>query len=100
MEPGRRERPRRASSQCLVRRPRSSRSRVPAVAREWGDERTGVRRPALSQLLLILIEKAGLTRVRPDDEQRWVDAVDAPANGIEIAPGRLLYELWFPRVSM
>ena len=72
----------------------------PGGRSEGGGERTGVRRPALSRLLLMLMEKAGLTRVRPDDERMWVDAVKDPAKEIEIAPGRLLSELWFPSVPM
>ena len=63
-------------------------------------QRTSVHRPALSQLLLMLLEKAALTRVRPDDERMWVNTVEAPAKEVEIAPGRPLSELWFPRAAM
>ncbi len=63
-------------------------------------QRTRARRPALSQLLLMLLERAGLTRVRPNEEQKRVNAIEDLAREIEIAPGRPLSELWFPRAPM
>ncbi len=72
----------------------------PGGRSEAGGERTRVRRPALSQLLRMLMEKAGLTRVCPEDERSRVDAMKDPAKEIEIAPGQLLSELWFPRFLM
>ncbi len=85
-----------------VLRDQAEKQRVsrPGGRSEEEGEPTRVRRPASSQLLLMLMEKAGLTRVRPEHERMWVDVIEDPAREMEIAPGRLLSELWFSRVRM
>ena len=60
--------------------------------------------PALSQLQLMLMEKAGLNRIRPgkkfEDPRPWQEALLEQAKEIEIAPGRLLADLWFPHIGL
>ena len=61
-------------------------------------------RPALSQLQLMLMERAGLNRIRPGEESKdsksCKEALLEQAKEIEIAPGRLLADLWFPDVEL
>ncbi|MDE0174816.1 MAG: hypothetical protein OYH76_21880 [Defluviicoccus sp.] len=63
-----------------------------------------VRRPALSRLLLMLMERAGLNRLsiadRLSEETKWKDALARATEGLEIAPGCSLGDLWFPRPRM
>ncbi len=83
---------------------------LPALEARTGSGRTGKRPgahpPALSQRLLKLMEDTELNRFRPGDEGResclWLAAMRerAKEDKIEIAPGRLLSNLWFPRVAM
>ena len=67
-------------------------------------ERKSAHRPALSQLQLMLMERAGLNRIRPGEESKdpkpWREALLKEAKEIEIAPGRLLADLWFPRIGL
>ena len=67
-------------------------------------KRKSVHRPALSQLQLMLMEKAGLNRLRPgkkfEDPRPWQEALLEQAKEIEIAPGCLLADLWFPDVEL
>ena len=67
-------------------------------------ERKSAHWPALSQLQLMLMEKAGLNRIRPGEESKdpksWEDALFEQAKEIEIAPGRLLCDLWFRDVEL
>ena len=76
----------------------------PGGRSENGGERTGVRRSAMSQRLLMLIERTGLNRLpqagAAGDAERWVEAIRERATEIEIAPGRLLSDLWFPHIRM
>ena len=66
-------------------------------------KRKSVHRPALSQLQLMLMEKAGLNRIRPGEESKdsksCKEALLEQAKEIEIAPGRMLADLWFPHVG-
>ena len=61
-------------------------------------------RPALSQLQLMLMERAGLNRIRPGEESKdsksCKEALLEQAKEIEIAPGRLLSDLWFPHIGL
>ena len=79
-------------------------SRPGGRSEEEEGERTGPRRPASSQLLLMLMERAGLNRLRPGDEfgdeSAWSDVLLERAKEFEIAPGRLLSDLWFPAHRM
>ena len=79
-------------------------SRPGGRSEEEEGERTGLRRPASSQLLLMLMERAGLNRLRPGDEfgdeSAWSDVLLERAKEFEIAPGRLLSDLWFPAHRM
>ena len=68
---------------------------------EDGDREPGRRRmPALPVLLYLLLETAGLTRVRANEPPPgiggWVDAMSAAAKIIEVAPGHPLDGLLFP----
>ena len=67
-------------------------------------ERTGVRRPALLQHLLMLMDRTKLNRLPQadtfGDPNRWLDAMRERATEIEIAPGRALSDLWFPHIRM
>ena len=67
-------------------------------------ERKSAHRPALSQLQLMLMEKASLNRIRPGegskDPKPWRAALLKEAKEIEIAPGRLLADLWFPDIEL
>lgn len=63
-----------------------------------------VRRPALSRRLLMLLERAGLDRLSVADrfanETTWSEAFAQATEGLEIAPGCPLRDLWFPRPAM
>ena len=68
---------------------------------EDGDREPGRRRmPALPVLLYLLLETAGLTRVRANEPPPgiggWMDAMRAAAKTIEVAPGHPLDGLLFP----
>ena len=75
-------------------------------APEDGDERHAgtVRRPALSRLLSMLLERAGLNRLSIADrfanERTWSEAFAQATEGLEIAPGCPLTDLWFSRPAM
>lgn len=75
-------------------------SRPSGRSEEEDGERPAGRRPALAQLALMLMERAGLNRLRPGEGSRdagsLADALLERAKEIEIAPGRLLSDLWFP----
>ncbi len=66
--------------------------------------RRTVRRPALSQLLLMLMEKANLNLIRSVDGFKpasdWREDIREIMNGLEIAPARLLSDLWFDYIRM
>ena len=66
--------------------------------------RRGARRPALSQLLLMLLECADLNRLRSRDgfkqKSDWQSAIRRITNGLKIAPERPLRDLWFDHVRM
>ena len=89
-----------------VLRDRAEEQRVsqPGGRSDEDGERTGVWRSAMSQRLLMLSERAGLNRLpqggAAGDPDRWLDAIGEQAKEIEIAPGRLLSDLWFPHVGM
>ena len=103
---GSRDRPPRKAPQGYfgVLRDRAEEQRVsqPGGRSDEGGERTGVWRSAMSQRLLMLNERAGLNRLPQAgaDPDRWLDAIREQAAEIEIAPGRLLSDLWFPHVGM
>lgn len=71
---------------------------------EDGERNSRVRHRALRQRLLMLMESAGLNRLRPNEESEgagsWADALLEQAKAIEIAPGRALADLWFPAHRM
>ena len=86
-----------------VLRDRAEEQRVSRPGGRSGEEdgeRTRVRHWALRQRQLMLVERAGLNRLRPGEESgdagSWADALLERAKEIEIAPGRLLSDLWFP----
>ena len=90
-----------------VLRDRAEEQRVSKPGGRSGEEdgeRTRVRLRALRQRLLMLVESAGLNRLRPGEEsgdaRSWPDALLERAKEIEIAPGRLLCDLWFPAHRM
>ena len=89
-----------------VLRDRTEDQRVskPGGRRDGEAERTSVRRPAMSQHLLMLMDKTGLNRIRAAEESRapglWLDTMGVQAAEIQIAPGRLLSDLWFSHVRM
>ena len=61
------------------------------------------RRPALSQLLLKVMESSELNKLSSAnkfaDRKNWDNDILKGITGIEIAPGKLLSELWFSDVS-
>ena len=90
-----------------VLRDRAEEQRVSKPGGRSGEEdgeRTRTRHRALRQRLLMLVERAGLNRLRPGEESgdagSWANALLERAKEIEIAPGRLLSELWFPAHRM
>ena len=100
-------RPRKAPDGLFaVLRDRSEEQRVsrPGGRSEEEGERTHVRRSALSQRLLMPIERAELNRLPPVDaigkSGRWQAAIQERTTEIEIAPGRMLSDLWFPHIRM
>ena len=66
---------------------------------EETEERRLARRPALSQRLLMLMERARFNRLPEADAlgcpDGWLGLLGGGAADIEIAPGRPLQELWF-----
>ena len=100
-------RPRKAPDGLFaVLRDRSEEQRVSRLGgrSEEEGERTHVRRSALSQRLLMLMERAELNRLPPVDtignSGRWQDVIQERTTEIEIAPGRMLSDLWFPHIRM
>ena len=100
-------RPRKAPEGLFaVLRDRAEEERVsrPGGRSEEEGERTHIRRSALSQRLLMLMERAGLNRLPPPDTfggpDRWLDVMRERATLIEVAPGRALSGLWFPDIRM
>ena len=89
-----------------VLRDRTEEQRVSRPGGRSGDEgeRTDVRRPAMSQRLLMLLERAGLNRLPQAEahgnEECWLEAIRQRAAEVEIAPGRPLADLWFPDIAM
>ena len=85
---------------------RNARDPTPGTEPEDGDERYAgaVPRPALSRLMLMLIERAGLNRLSVADghrnERTWSEALAGSTDRLEIAPGCPLTDLWFPRPRM
>ena len=71
---------------------------------EETEERRVVRRPALSQNLLKLMELARFNRLPDADalgrSPNWLDLLHDSAAGIDIVPGRPLQDFWFPDVEM
>ena len=68
------------------------------------EDREPTRRPALSQHLLMLMERVRLNRLPEADAMgnsgKWLDAMRDCADRIEIAPGRPLSNLFFSHVRM
>ena len=66
--------------------------------------RGGGRRPALSQLLLMLLERADLNLLRSVDgfkqKRDWRRGIWGIMDNLKIAPGRPLRDLWFDHVRM
>ena len=84
--------------------PEDKRVSKPSGRSAGGDiKRKSAHRSALSQLQLMLMERAGLNRLRPgkksEDAKSWPNALLEQAKEIEIAPGRLLADLWFPNIE-
>ena len=76
-------------------------SRPGRRSKEKGDTLAG-RRPALSQRLLMLMERAALNQLPPvdtlGDGSKWQRVMRARAAEIEIAPDRPLSKLWFDHI--
>ena len=89
-----------------VLRDRAEEQRVsrPSGRSEEEGEQTHVRLSALSQRLLMLMERSGLNRLPPvdtvGDYGQWQDAIREVTTQIEIAPGCPLSDLWFTHIRM
>ena len=89
-----------------VLRDRAEEQRISRPGGRSGEERerTGIRRSALSQRLLMLAERANLNQLPQADAMgpggQWQNAIRECAEQIEIAPGRMLSDLWFPHIRM
>lgn len=79
-------------------------SRPQGRSQEETEDRRPARRPALSQRLLMLMERARFNRLPEADalgkSANWVDRLRDSAADIEIAPGRPLSEFWFSDEEM